>query len=115
MLIREFDEGNTNTRKLAALVDFLAGRAQDQNSKKQISKQAFINAAKNIGISLNDQILSELVLKEPLKNILEPIEPNSDVIRYKGNDEVDTAMSVDQAEQIVDKNAKAAMRRGMNR
>lgn len=113
MLIREFDEGNSNARKLAALVDFLAGRAQDQNAKKQISKAAFINAAKNIGININDQMLSELVLQEPLKNILEPIEPNSDVIRYRGNQEVDTAMSVDTAQDIVNKNAKAAMRRAM--
>lgn len=115
MLIREFDEGNTNTRKLAALVDFLAGRAEDQNAKKEISKAAFINAAKNLGININEQILSELIAQEPLKNILEPIEPNSDVIRYKGNTDVDTAMSVDTAQDIVDKNAKSAMRRAMNK
>lgn len=113
MLIREFDEGNANTRKLAALVDFLAGRSEDTNSKKQISKQAFINAAKNIGININEQTLAQLVSQEPLKNILEPIEPNSDVIRYKGNEEVDTAMPVDKAQDIVAKNAKAAMKRGM--
>lgn len=113
MLIREFDEGNANTRKLAALVDFLAGRSTDQNAKKEISKKAFINAAKNIGVNINEQTLADLVAQEPLKNILEPIEPNSDVIRYKGNTDVDTAMSVDRAEQIVDKNAKAAMHRAM--
>ena len=113
MLIREFNEGNTNTRKLAALVDFLAGRSEDQNAKKEISKQAFINAAKNIGININEQMLSELIAQEPLKNILEPIEPNSDVIRYKGNEEVDTAMPVDTAQEIVAKNAKAAMKRDM--
>lgn len=113
MLIREFDEGNANTRKLAALSDFLSGRAQDQNAKMQISKAAFINAAKSLGININEQTLAELIAQEPLKNILEPIEPNSDVIRYKGNTEVDTAMGVDQAEQIVNKNAKAAMRRAM--
>ena len=113
MLIREFNEGNTNTRKLAALVDFLAGRSEDQNAKKEISKQAFINAAKNIGININEQMLSELIAQEPLKNILEPIEPNSDVIRYKGNREVDTAMPVNTAQDIVAKNAKAAMKRDM--
>jgi hypothetical protein len=79
----------------------------------QISKAAFINAAKSLGININEQTLAELIAQEPLKNILEPIEPNSDVIRYKGNTEVDTAMSVDQSQQIVDKNAKAAMRRAM--
>ena len=113
MLIREFDEGNVNTRKLAALIDFLAGRAEDQNAKKQISKQAFMNAAKNIGINLNDQVLSELILKEPLKNVLEPLEPNSDVIRYKGNEEVDSTMPVDTAQNIVANNAKSAMKRGI--
>lgn len=113
MLIREFEEGAVNTQKLAALIDFLAGRAEDQNAKKQISKQALINAAKNLGVNINDQILDELVLREPLKNILEPIEPNSDVIRYRGNKEVDTAMPVDKAENIVAQNAKAAMKRGM--
>lgn len=113
MLIREFNEGNTNTRKLAALVDFLAGRSEDQNSKKEISKLAFINAAKNIGININEQMLAELVSQEPLKNILEPIEPNSDVIRYKGNQDVDTAMPVTTAQDIVAKNAKAAMKRDM--
>ena len=74
---------------------------------------AFINAAKNIGININEQTLAELVSQEPLKNILEPIEPNSDVIRYKGNEEVDTAMPVDKAQDIVAKNAKAAMKRDM--
>jgi hypothetical protein len=112
MLIREFEDGTANTRKLAALVDFLAGRAEDQNARKEISKQAFINAAKNIGVNINDQMLDELVLKEPLKNILQP---NSDVIRYRGNQEVNTAMSVDTAQDIVNKNAKAAMKRGMNK
>jgi hypothetical protein len=114
MLIREFQEGAVNTQKLTALIDFLAGRAEDQNAKKQISKAALINAAKNLGVNINDQILSELILKDPLKNILEPIEPNSDVIRFKGNTEVDTAMPVDAAQDIVAQNAKAAMKRGMS-
>lgn len=115
MLIREFVEGQANSKKLVALTDFLAGRAQDQNARKEISKAAFINAAKSLGINISEQTLAELVAQEPLKNILEPIEPNSDVIRYKGNTDVDTAMSVDSARDIVDKNAKAAMRRGMNK
>ena len=115
MLIREFDEGNANTRKLAALVDFLAGRAEDQNAQKRISKQTLINAANSVGISINDQTLSELILKEPLKNILEPVEPNSDVIRFKGDQQTDTAMSVDTAQEIVNKNAKSAMKRGLSK
>lgn len=114
MLIREFEERqDAVAEKLAALGEFLAGRAQDTNSKMQISKQAFINTAKNLGINVSEQSLAQLISQKPLNDILEPIEPNSDVIRFKGNTEVDTAMNVDQAEKIVNKNAKAAMRRAM--
>jgi hypothetical protein len=74
-----------------------------------------VNAAKNIGVNINDQMLDELILKDPLKNMLEPMEPGSDIIRYRGNQAVNTAMSVDTARDIVNKNAKSAMKRGMNK
>ena len=48
---------------------------------------------------------------EPLSNILEPLEPNSGVVRFKGNTEAETGMTVDQARAVVDTNAKAAMNR----
>lgn len=114
MLIREFEERqDVAAEKLAALGEFLAGRAQDTNSRMQISKQAFVNAAKNLGINVSDESLAQMVSQKPLNDVLEPIEPNSDVIKFKGNTEVQTKMPVDQAEKIVSKNAKAAMRRGM--
>lgn len=114
MLIREFEERkDVVAEKLAALSEFLAGRAQDTNSKMQISKQAFINAAKNLGINVSEESLAQMVSQKPLNDVLAPIEPNSDVIKFKGNTEVQTKMPVDQAEKIVSKNAKAAMRRGI--
>lgn len=115
MLIREFDEGSANTKKLAALIDFLAGRAQDQNAQKRISKKALINAAQSVGVNLTLDTLDSLIMKEPLRNILEPSEPNSDTVRFKGDQQVDTAMSVDTARDIVNKNAKSAMKRSMNK
>ena len=39
------------------------------------------------------------------------MEPNSGVVRFKGNTEAETGMSVDQARAVVDSNAKAAMKR----
>jgi hypothetical protein len=39
------------------------------------------------------------------------LEPNSNVIRFKGNTEAATGMSVDQARAVVDSNAKAALKR----
>jgi hypothetical protein len=54
-----------------------------------------------------------MINQAPLKNVLEPLEPNSGVIRFSGNTEAETGMSVDQARAVVDANAKQAMKRRM--
>lgn len=114
MLIREFVESPGNdTAKLAAISTLLNDRATDEAAKKQISIDAFINLAKQNGVNVTHRNLGELIEKPPLSNILEPLEPNSGVVRFKGNAERTTDMDTDKAEDIVDKNAKAAMRRGM--
>jgi hypothetical protein len=113
MLIREFagDKGATDPVKLLALVTFLKDRAQDENAQAQISQTAFIQAAKSLDIAITPDSLAELVSTDPLKNVLEPLKPNSGVIRFRGNTEEVTGMSVDQARAVVDANAKAAMKR----
>jgi hypothetical protein len=109
MLIREV--ADPNTKKLAALSQFLLGRSQDETAKKQISQTAFIDLAKSLGVNVTPDNLGELISQEPLSNILEPLEPNSNVVRFKGNTEAATGMSVDQARAVVDSNAKSAMKR----
>jgi hypothetical protein len=113
MLIREFagDKSATDTVKLLALVTFLKDRAEDENAAAQISQEAFIKAAKSLDIGITADNLAELISKDPLKNVLEPLEPNSGVIRFRGNTEAATGMSVDQARAVVDANAKSAMKR----
>ena len=112
MRVREICESSDPTaQKLLALSQFLAGRADDENARKEISTDAFIQAAKSLGIEVNPQNLPEYIAQEPLKDILEPLEPNSGVIRFRGNTEGDVGMPVDQARAIVDKNAKAALNR----
>ena len=115
MLIREFatDNGKKDAETLAAVSTLLAGRAADESAKKQMNIRAFVELARQQGINVTEQNLGELIAKDPLKNILEPLEPNSGVVRFKGNTETTTGMTVDQAQDVVDKNAKAAMRRGM--
>ena len=100
-----------NTRKLVALSQFLLGRSEDESARKQISQAAFIEAAKSLGVNVTKENLGDLISQEPLKNILEPLEPNSGVVRFKGDTEAQTGMSVDQARAVVDSNAKAAMKR----
>ena len=102
---------NPDSQKLLALTKFLSGRADDTTAKKEISQQAFIDLARSLGVIITPESLGELVSQEPLSNVLEPLDPNSGVVRFKGNTEAETGMSVDQAEAVVNSNAKAAMKR----
>ena len=112
MRFREICESaDPSAQKLLALSQFLSGRADDENARKEISTDAFMEAARSIGIEVNPQNLGEYIAQAPLKDILEPLDPNSGIIRFRGNTEGDTGMPVDQARAIVDKNAKAALNR----
>jgi hypothetical protein len=111
MLIKEFVDTKPDAGKLAALSTFLAGRANDESARKQISQDAFIKAAKSLGVNVTPDNLGDLISQEPLSNLLEPLEPNSGVVRFKGDTEATTGMSVDQARAVVDSNAKAALKR----
>ena len=115
MLICEVeDKGQKDSTKLMALTQFLAGRAGDTDSKKQISTQAFIDLAQSLGVNVTADTLGELIAQPPLSNILIPFEPNSNVVKFKGNDEPGPEqMSTDQAEKVVNSNAKAAMNKRM--
>ena len=109
--MRIFEVADPNSQKLMALSQFLSGRSDDESAKKQISQQAFIDLAKSLGVNVTLENLGELIGQPPLSNILEPLEPNSGIVRFKGNTEAETGMSVDQARAVVDSNAKAAMKR----
>lgn len=111
MLICEV--ADSDAQKLVALSQFLTGRSQDQNAKKQISQAAFVDLAKSLGVNVTQDNLSELIARAPLKNVLEPYDPQSGVVRFKGDTEATTGMSVDQARAVVDSNAKAALKRRM--
>ena len=111
--MRIFEIADPNAQKLLAMTQVLAGLSKDTASKKEISKQAFINLGKNLKVNLTNDNLADYISQEPLVNVLEPMDANSDVIRFKGNTDTEpaTGMSVDQARATVDSNAKAAMKR----
>ena len=115
MRIDEVDlpSSDADPNKLVGLVNFLAGRAEDANAQKQISQQAFINAARSLGIMLTPQNLGDVISKPPLNGVLEPLDPNSGMVTFKGADIGPEKMSVNQAQQTVDRMAKSAMKRGM--
>jgi hypothetical protein len=113
MLIFEVEnKKGVDSGKLMALSQFLSGRAKDTDGKKQISTTAFVALAQSLGINVTADTLGDLIAKAPLSNTLQPYDPNSNVVSFKGNEESpDTAMSPDQAAATVNSNAKAAMNR----
>ena len=111
--MRLVEFANVDSKKLMALSQFLVGRADDTVSKKEISQKAFIELAQSLGVNITDSNLSTVISQPPLNNLLEPIEPGSGVVRFKGNIEGQAGMTVDQARATVDANAKAAMKRRM--
>jgi hypothetical protein len=109
--MRIFEVADPNGQKLMALSQFLSGRSDDESAEKQISQTAFIDLAKSLGVNVTAENLGDMISRPPLSNVLEPLEPNSGVVRFKGDTETTTGMSVDQARAVVDSNAKAAMKR----
>jgi ribosomal protein L12E/L44/L45/RPP1/RPP2 len=111
--MRITEVADQDLQKLLALSQFLLGRADDTTAAKQISQEAFMDLAKSLGVNVTPENLNQLISRAPLKNILEPIEPGTGVVRFRGNVAGAGSMTVDKARQVVDQNAKAAMKRRM--
>jgi hypothetical protein len=98
--------------QLLGLVQFLAGRADDTSAPKQISVDAFINLAQSLDINVNRNNVEEIVGQPPLSSVLEPFEPNTNQIVFKGAEQTGpTQMPVNKAQDIVAAAAKSAMKR----
>ena len=110
MRLFEFSTSPNQTEELVALAQFFLARAEDTGSEKEIKVDAFLKVAHNMGISFTrDQLIAQAD-KEPLSNLIDNIE--GDVILFKGNDAIDSTMSVKKAENVVDKMSKRALNRG---
>ena len=113
MKIFEVDMGmvTPNPAQLSGLVQFLNGRATDTNARKEISQGAFIKLANDLDINITAQNLADVVSQEPLSNLLEPMDPNTGMLMFKGAGQPDVAMPVNKAQDIVAAAAKSAMNR----
>ena len=100
-----------NPAQLSGLVQFLNGRANDTNARKEISQNAFIKLANDLDINITAQNLADIVSQEPLSNLLEPMDPNTGMLMFKGAGQPDVAMPVNKAQDIVASAAKSAMNR----
>lgn len=112
--VDDFVGATPDPEQLLGLVDFLAGRATDTSSQKQISQDAFISIAQSLDIPINQRNIVDIVGQPPLSNVLEPLQPgSSDPIVFKGGNEqtATPAMTVPKAQQVVAAAAKSAMKR----
>jgi len=112
MRINEVGNGRSDdtAARLLGLAEFLLGRARDTGGQKQISMQTFLNLAHNMQIDLTPDTLQNMAGQAPLNGVFMPIEPNSGMIRFKGNDSGPIPMPVNQAQDIVAAAAKRAMK-----
>jgi hypothetical protein len=110
MRIDEVENSSSlDPNKLMGLVNFLSGRADNENAQKQISTDAFISAAQSLGFPVNQRNIVSIVSTPPLDSVLEPLDPNNPgVIMYKGANTGATQMPVNKAQDIVAASAKQA-------
>lgn len=106
MLIQEV-AGDAVTTRLMALGQFLLSRAADTDSARTISVPAFLKLAANMGISLTQDRLADMIQQPPLNNIIANIE--GDRIVFQGADAAPATMTTDQARLTVDNMAKRAI------
>jgi hypothetical protein len=112
MRIDEVGNGSSDgtAARLLGLAEFLMGRAKDTAGQKQISMQTFLNLAHNMQIDLTPETLQNMASRAPLDGVFMPIEPNSGVIKFKGNDSGPVPMPVNKAQDVVAAAAKRAMK-----
>lgn len=115
MRFREFitESSTPSPDELLGLVNFLAGRADDEGAQKQISRDAFISLAQSLGINVTPDNIEEIVGQPPLSSVLEPMTPDSQEVVFKGagEPEAPAAMPVNKAQDIVAGAAKSAMKK----
>jgi len=95
--------------QLMGLVQFLNGRADDTGAQKKISQQTFISLAQSLGINVTPSNIADVVGQPPLDQMLEPLDPNTGEILFKGAGVGPTHMPVNRAQDIVAGAAKKAM------
>jgi hypothetical protein len=106
------DPVNPETGKLLALASFMQARAKDTGAQSQIDKNTFLKLAASMGVSLSNEQLSELSNQSPLNGVLLPVDPMSNVIKFKGDaPEAPGMPDPNQAQEIVANAAKSAMKK----
>jgi len=95
MRLYEFDS-SMPPEKLVALSQLIKGRAENTASSSGVTVDAFIKMARNMGITLDRETLTDLMSKPPLSNTISGIE--GDTIKFHSNDDAEVETPNDQAQ-----------------
>ena len=105
--------GNQDQQKLAAISQFLLGRAQDEGSTKRVMDfRTFATLAQGQGISLTPDSLKRMIQQPPLRNLINDVEgddANTARVVFQGAENTPPEMSVDTARQTVNQMARRAV------
>lgn len=105
--------GSRDQEKLAAISQFLLGRAQDEGSAKRvIDFRTFASLAQGQGISVTPMSLKHMVQSPPLSNLINDVEGDDAQtarIIFQGGESQNPDLSVDQARDTVKQMAQRAM------
>ena len=101
----------SNLEQLAALGQFLIGRANDQNSTSKLSVEAFISIAGKMGIPLDADSLQDMVMQGELDGVINDVDNKE--ISFKSEKQVqdNPELSMDKARNTVNNMAQRAMRK----
>ena len=105
---------NPDAEKLAAISQFLLGRASDTDSRRVYDYPAFKQLAAGQTISLTKSQLRDMIQRPPLNGLIVDVtgddnDENSGQVIFKGAEVTPDTMTVDQARQTVDSMAKRAI------
>jgi len=101
----------SNLEQLAALGQFLIGRANDKNATSKLSVEAFISIAEKMGIPLDADSLQDMVMQGELENVITNM--NNKEITFNSEKQVqdNPDLSMDKARNTVNNMAQRAMRK----
>jgi hypothetical protein len=100
--------------RLAAVAKFLMGRAEDSDADKKINIGSFLNIASSLGINITPAQLRDLSQQPPLNGLIRNIDGDntSGQVVFHGAKADPTQMATDKAQQVVNKNAMRAAKKG---
>ena len=101
----------SNLEKLAALGQFLIGRANDQNATSKLRVEAFISIAEKMGIPLDVESLQDMVMQGELENIITNMDNKEISFKSKKQVQDNPDLSIDKARNTVNNMAQRAMRK----